>query len=686
MQRGMLFNLLCFLFGVIAASDPIEKVLDLITDLQATMTKKGEVSQKIYAEFSRFCVERRQELNHELSAENLDKKDLSAQVQEDNAVVVSNTRKKEKEAGDILKSEDDLGKITKIRKKEAADFKEEEKELMEMISMLQRAKKVLEKELSKGGASMLQQKGVSSFASAMDVMVQASLCSSEDAQRLAALVQTHQVASESDDDTNAAPPAAAAYQGSSGTIVGMIADLLKKADDQLNDLRMKEEEAAANYKLLAASLGREIQTSTEDKDTAHKRKGEASEEEAIDEGDLGVTVDDIKGTIKTLADLRRVCLSKVEEFTAMMKSRNDEIKALSEAKKVIKQAVGQDAAEQVYGAPALLQMGISTNTDSVSQLAKQVLQKIGDIAKKENSFELNQLVSRLTSTIKLSTRSGEDPFAKVIGMITDMIAKLEQEAADDADHNAYCEQEMTGTAAKKEEHSSKIEALSTKIDKMLARSAKLKKKVVKLQNELAAIAKAQAKLDKIRTEENDEYLSEKEELDKGLKGVQVALGALKNYYGKDERSHKTRVSESHAIISLLETIEGDFSKTLAGLMASEQSAVTEYETETQDNQVAKNKKTVSVEGKTKEFTSLDKAVSDSQSDKNSIQTELDAVLNYLSKLKKECVMKKDTLEEQMQKRQVEIAGLKEALNILEKETTLLQVHRSLRQRRQQFLG
>jgi len=83
---------------------------------------------------------------------------------------------------------------------------------------------------------------------------------------------------------------------------------------------------------------------------------------------------------------------------------------------------------------------------------------------------------------------------------------------------------------------------------------------------------------------------------------------------------------------------------------------------------------------------LDKAVSDSQSDKNSIQTELDAVLNYLSKLKKECVMKKDTLEEQMQKRQVEIAGLKEALNILEKETTLLQVHRSLRQRRQQFLG
>jgi chromosome segregation ATPase len=271
-------------------------------------------------------------------------------------------------------------------------------------------------------------------------------------------------------------------------------------------------------------------------------------------------------------------------------------------------------------------------------------------------------------------------------MISDMIAKLEQEAADDADHNAYCEQEMTKTATKKEEHSSKIEALSTKIDQMSARSAKAKKHVVELQSQLAAIAEAQAKLDKIRTEENAEYLSEKEELDKGLKGVQVALGALKDYYGKDDKSHKTRVRQSDAIISLLETIEGDFSKTLAELMAAEQSAVTEYETETQDNQVAKSKKTVAVEAKTKVFTSLDKAVSDSQSDKNSIQTELDAVVNCLSKLKKECVMKKDTLEEQMQKRQVEIAGLKEALDILEKETALLQVHRSLRQRKQQFLG
>ena len=44
-----------------------------------------------------------------------------------------------------------------------------------------------------------------------------------------------------------------------------------------------------------------------------------------------------------------------------------------------------------------------------------------------------------------------DAFAKIKGLVNDMIAKLEKEAEEDAAEKAYCEEEMAKTEAKKQE-------------------------------------------------------------------------------------------------------------------------------------------------------------------------------------------------------------------------------------------
>ena len=64
---------------------------------------------------------------------------------------------------------------------------------------------------------------------------------------------------------------------------------------------------------------------------------------------------------------------------------------------------------------------------------------------------------------------GADPFAKIKGLISEMIEKLEEEAAKEAAHKAFCDKEMSETKAKRDDKQSDLDDLHTKIDKATSR-------------------------------------------------------------------------------------------------------------------------------------------------------------------------------------------------------------------------
>jgi len=679
--------------------NPVSKVVELMSQLQDRMIKKGAASQEIYNEFAAWCTKRQQDFSLELKSDQHEKKDLEAQVVDDESKKKTEDMKGDDEAEDIAVSDADLSKATKLREKEATDFAKEEKELLEVVSMLKRAKDVVAKELG-GGASMLQLKSAKSLTEALSVMVRAAIVSSTDADKLAGLVQLND--EDTDDDDNTAAPAVASYEKSSGGVLNMLKELLERAESELEQLRAKEEKALADYNLLKQSLKQEITYSEDDKSIANKEESEAKEEQSIDEGDLGMTVKDVEADVKDLGDLRRVCIQKVEEFTSMHKSRDEELKALAEAKKIIVSKTGS-ASSSTYGEeePAsLIQVRasgrMSTKVQSAamrmaakSAVTSDVVHRLKKLALKHKSTELAQLVSRMKATLRSGAEAGEDPFAKVVGMISDMIQQLEEEASADADKKQYCDKELGDASKKKADRADTVDDLLTKIDQMLARSKHLKKQVVKVEAFLAKTATAQSEMDKLRQEEHAEFLSEKSELDQGLDGIRSALKVLNDYYGGGDKGHKADSSAAGNILSLLETVESDFSKSLAELQGSEEISQADYEKETQDNSVLKSAREAEVKAKTKEFTSLDKGVADLKSDLSGVESELNAVSDYLAKLKGECVFDKvESYAEQKEQREAEIAGLKDALTTLEKETAFFQVSsQKRRQRRQQhFLG
>merc|ERR1719326_1352900 len=158
----------------------------------------------------------------------------------------------------------------------------------------------------------------------------------------------------------------------------------------------------------------------------------------------------------------------------------------------------------------------------------------------------------------------------------------------------------------------------------------------------------------------------------GITGVKKALSVLKDYYAKESKSHSSAEGSSSSIIGLLETVESDFSKGLAEMEVAEQTAEADYYKVSKQNEVSVAMKSKDVKYKQKEAAGLDKSVSETSSDLDGAQAELDAIMEYIGKLAKMCVAKAEPYAERKARREAELAGLKEALTILEGEAVLIQ--------------
>jgi predicted nucleic acid-binding Zn-ribbon protein len=373
-------------------------------------------------------------------------------------------------------------------------------------------------------------------------------------------------------------------------------------------------------------------------------------------------------------------MTTAADHEATVAARNEELKVIATAEKILKDSTS-GAVDQTY---SFLQVAASSQMKTRADLANsEVITLVKKLARDHHSAALAQLASRLAVVIRYGAKDGADPFAKVKGLISDMIVKLEKEAEAEATEKAYCDEQMAKTEAKKADLEATIEKLTNKIDRAAARSASLKEEVVELESELRNLAKTQAEMDKIRSEENANFNVAKAELTQGLTGVRKALGVLRDYYGgaaaflQEEQpaapqQHSKASGAGGSIINILEVCESDFANNLAKEETEEVDAASSYEKTTQENKITKTTKEQDAKYKSQEATALDKEITELSGDRDTSNTELSAVLEYYGKIKERCIAKPETYEERKARREAEINGLKEALSILESEAAFTQ--------------
>jgi len=424
-------------------------------------------------------------------------------------------------------------------------------------------------------------------------------------------------------------------------------------------------------------------------------KAAAEQAKATAERDLGMTSKELTNGQEQLAMAVSSCMQVGADHEKTVAARTEELRVIAEAKSILAKTTS-GAESQTY---ALVQVQSSLRTKK-DLAGAEVVQSLKRLAKEQHSAALAQLVSRVATVFRFSATSGDDPFQKVKGLISEMIARLQKEAGAEAAEKAYCDEQMMKTEAKKGELADDIARMTSRIDRAVARSTQLKGEVRVLEGELGALATAQAQMDAIRQETNADYKQAKADLELGLSGVREALTLLRNYYGgasamlQDEAKfgafmqqpaapelHSQAGGAGGSIINILEVVESDFAKNLAKEELEEADAQSEYEKISQENAVTKTTKEQDVRYKLQESKAADTTAAEYSADRETTYAEQSAVLAYYSKIRARCIAKPDTYENRSTRRAAEIKGLKEALSILEDETAFVQ-----RRKRASFLG
>jgi chromosome segregation ATPase len=645
--------------GANSNSSPVTKVIELINELKVKVQRDLEAETKAMSEYSAFCDDEQTQKGFAIKTAERNMDGYSAVIDESTGSITSLTGQIDAAGSEIASKSEELKSASNIRSNENTDFQAAEKELVGAIDTLARAVTIIKREMSfvQGGSKSEADKNavtqkLQSMSGALDQIISAAWIDSSSRSKLKMFMST-----DMDDELSlkAQQPQASVknYESKSGGIVDTLEDMKDKAESTLGSLRREEMQAKHAFEMIKqslsdaiAGLNKEVDSSSTASSGAQARLGQA-------QGDLASTDAAKKADEEYVSKLSTECKAKAEEWDQRQKSARDEMAALNKGSEILSAKFGfvQIAVKSAKSSDDLM----------IRDKVQSLLKKMG---RQYSSFGLMQIAGA----------AAKDPFAKVRGLVEAMISKLEMQAQEEATHDSFCKEEEAKSAKAKETKQNNVDKLQARIDEASAAIAELQNEVSTLNAELAEIAAATKKATEIRSTEHADYLRSSKDFKEAAEAVTQAMVVLKDFYNKgafvqtgvkQPEFGAARGDAGHAILEILETAQEDFTRLLAEAETSETEAEETFKALQQSNRVAKSTKESEVKNKTSEMKSLEVALTHHSSDYQTTSAELDAVLDYIQKLKPQCESKAMSYEERMARRDAVVAGLREALSLLE---------------------
>jgi len=645
-----LFVLAAFAATDAASISPVQKVISLIDDFSAKVQKDVEVAVKQFEASAKFCDNESVAKDYAIKDTKEQIESLSATIEEEKAKLGEYATNIQDASGRISDTEGELYKANEQRKATHDDFMANEKELVNTVGQLEGAHSTLKKALALTQVTPQTKKGLEKIVGALSQIVEASFVTHAQRAKVKAFLQSR---IDSADDDLSFLSARKGAEGGGDSIIETIEQMTEKAEGTLSDTRKEEMHSNHEFMLLKQGMDNEVKSTNDELAENTNGKQISTQSLAQGEKDLGIAKRALADDMAYVKDLRLDCTEKARTWEIDHKDGEAELKALSSAKAILTKKFKAALIES----KVTLKITARSTSNGDDSKAK-ALRLIDQLGRKFHS----------TALISLAYSAASDPFGKIRGMVEDMIAKLQQEAAEEATQKAFCDEEMAKSTKSKDEKEGKLEKINARIELAEAGVAKLSEQIATLSSEIAEIDSAVKVATDLRQAENASFRVAETDFDESQTACAQAIEVLREYYEGAGASlaqvDDNAKRDASGIISILELAESDFAKLLAESRTAENAAADEFKKMTQDNKLSKATKEAERTGKESEVKSLNSALSNGSEDKDGGTSELDAVLQYLDELRPQCETKVASYAEVKAKREQEIEGLKDALDIL----------------------
>lgn len=698
-------------------SSTVDKVVDLLGELRTKVQADLDAETVVMQTYTDWCT-------HESGKMEKMIKSLASDIQTEAGNIATAGAEITAQASNIGSAEDGIsmtkdgikGEVER-RKGEHTTFVQEERELADAKSALNRAYDVLKRILR--GKSVDNADGYNAF-----------LQGSEDFDTLSralASVSATAVFDEKADSglksfaqqMSSGPPQQdiAAYEPKSGVILQQVEKLKNQVEADHREIERKELQNRQTHEKDLQEFEQMLVQFQNDLAAAKEAHAQATADLGAAEKAHAVALKDHKAASTYHVDTTTDCTNTASAWATRQQLAKDEMDALSQASALLVDGV------KVFAQESFIQMRQSNQDEDDKR--EQVVTLLRSLGRRFDSFGLLQAANAASA----------DPFVQVRELINNMITKLQKQAGDEKTAHESCVERINGLKAdikhgsiNSEKHADDIakhESRIAELSKTINDERKAVKQLVGDYNQASAlrdtnhaentqtvadnIASADAVKDAIailrdfydaptsatnrscskvkcksegyngqlaRAKFHVEGASDEEKLEQCCKkaGAATAEKVSDSEASPEPGFAGARNEASHSIIGILETAEEDMRKVVADTTQTEKDQVKAFVKLTKDKD-----ETVKTKGEVINLAQSDrenrkKQTASSTATKEQVDIKLDGDKDQLKAWEQKCANNAMSYAERKQKRQAEIDGLKEALEILaaDQSTAFLQ--------------
>merc|ERR1719183_2383820 len=398
-------------------------------------------------------------------------------------------------------------------------------------------------------------------------------------------------------------------------------------EGKAKDLKVEEAKAVGAHTLIMQALIDEKKKAEKLLADASKIKAEDMKKIAESQTQLTQSTAEMTDNQAYLKELTEACNAKSKEWDQRSQMRQDELTALTSALTIVKGKVAEKTTEKTVrleqqashvakasapveqkdeapkdddqnddgeddevvddadlAAPSFLQMGAAKKNLRAAAASPDGRTRVLNLLR-TRSEELSSPV-----LAALASRVASDPFVKIRKLIQELIERLLQEAADEANHKGFCDKAFGKAKQARATKAEAIAALNTALSENEAKRDKLTEEIAVLTKQIAELDTSLASSTKQRNDESAENSATISEAEEGKAAVEEAIDILDKFYKTAakaemftqeipgmpdagfEGSYKASQGASTGIIGMMDVIKSDFERTISVTTKEEKKA------------------------------------------------------------------------------------------------------------------